>query len=243
MRLSSPNRPFVIVARRPRTRLLALAFGLAWLGSIWVVHELTLYFSVPGYAELRAERDDLATRLAEASRELEQERGRASVLQRSDQISRAANDSLQQTVVERDEEIAALRGDVAFYERLVGSSAQRKGLAVHGLSLKMIGGGELQYLVTLTQTLKRAGHTAGELVIEIEGVRNGQLATVGWTALREGADTAPQPFSFRYFQQLEGSIMVPDDFTPHRLRVEVKVDGDRVERIFPWQEVLPQQGA
>ena len=34
---------------------------------------------------------------------------------------------------ERDEEIAGLRADVAFYERLVGSTSQRKGLNTHSI--------------------------------------------------------------------------------------------------------------
>ncbi len=34
---------------------------------------------------------------------------------------------IQSLLAERDEQIAALRADVAFYERLVGATAQRKG--------------------------------------------------------------------------------------------------------------------
>lgn len=216
---------------------------MAWIGTLWLSYDAALRIAVPRFDDISAERDRLATRVAEAERELDQERQRAAVLARSDQISRAANESLQQTVVARDEEIAALRGDVAFYERLVGGSAQRKGLAVHALNLRAVGSGDLQYQVTLAQTLKRSGQTAGQLSMAIEGVRDGQLATVGWSALKAGGDPLPQPFSFRYFQQLEGSIMLPEGFTPHRVRVEVQVDGQRVERIFPWQDVLPRQGA
>ncbi len=85
--------------------------------------------------------DDPATQL-EASqrdgrgqqREIDGLQQRVATLSRSDQISREANRDLQSTLAERDEEIAALRADVAFYERLVGSTAQRRGLAVHALA-------------------------------------------------------------------------------------------------------------
>src|SRR5690606_36493793 len=56
---------------------------------------------------------------------LEQE---VATLRRSDQISREANRGLQRTLAERDEEIAGLRADVAFYERFVGATGQRRGL-------------------------------------------------------------------------------------------------------------------
>src|SRR3546814_5446704 len=57
-------------------------------------------------------------------------------LKRSDQISRDANRDLQGTLAERDEEIAGLRADVAFYERFVGATGQRRGLTVHQLHLQ-----------------------------------------------------------------------------------------------------------
>ena len=58
--------------------------------------------------------------------ELEQQ---VATLTRSDQISRQANADLQGTLAERDEEIASLRADIAFYERFVGATAQRHGLS------------------------------------------------------------------------------------------------------------------
>jgi hypothetical protein len=71
-------------------------------------------------------------------------------LTRSDQISRDANRDLQGSLAERDEEIAGLRADVAFYERLVGATAQRRGLAVH--ALKMAAGRPAWHFTALTQT-------------------------------------------------------------------------------------------
>ena len=59
--------------------------------------------------------------------QLEQE---VTTLARSDQISREANLKLQGALAERDEEIAGLRADLAFYERFVGATAQRRGLTV-----------------------------------------------------------------------------------------------------------------
>jgi hypothetical protein len=243
--VSSPDVRFVIVPRRPRAGMLAFVVALAWLGSLWAAYELSWHRAVPEHATVVAERDRLADQLATASGALEQERQRAAVLGRSDQVSRAANLELQQTLGERDEEIAALRGDLTFFERLVGGSAKRNGIAVHDLSLARNGGGNLHYSVTLTQTLKRSGTTNGAITMQIEGIQGGKLSTLDWSTLRQGNGSEPQAFAFRYFQQLEGSIMLPKDFTPHRVRVRVQSEGsDRVERLFPWQDLLPpQQGA
>jgi hypothetical protein len=242
--VSSPDVRFVIVPHRPRARMLAFVLVLTWLGSLWAAFELARWISVPAYAELQSERNRLANRLSEVSVDLDAERQRSAVLGRSDQVSRAANVELQQTVREREEEVAALRSDVAFYERLVGGSAQRKGLSVHALALSEPSPGTLQCLGQRQHVGQRAGLTAGAVTLDIEGVLDGQLTRLDWGALRQGADPEPQKFAFRYFQQMEGSIMLPEKFIPHRVRVEVQVDGNgnRIERIFPWQELLPQQG-
>jgi hypothetical protein len=225
--------------------MLAFVVLLAWLGSLWAAYEISRHYAVPTHAAVVAERDQLAEQLAAASAALEQERQRVAVLGRSDQVSRAANLELQQTLGERDEEIAALRGDLTFFERLVGGSAKRNGIAVHDLRLAPNGGGNLHYSITLTQTLKRSGTTNGAITLQVEGIQGGKLSTLDWPSLRQGSGSEPQTFAFRYFQQLEGSIMLPNDFTPHRVRVKVQDEGgDRVERLFPWQDLLPpQQGA
>jgi hypothetical protein len=223
--------------------MLVFVLLLSWVGSLWATYELARWITVPAHAGLVVEHERISARLAEVSLALDEERQRAAVFGRSDQVSRAANQQLQQSVREREEEIAALRSDVAFYERLVGGSAQRKGLAVHALALAPGSAGDLHYALTLTQTLKRSGLTEGAVTLEIDGITNGKLATLDWPALRQGTDSSPQAFSFRYFQQLEGSIMLPQNFTPHRVKVQVQAGGNSVDRVFPWQEVLPQQGA
>ena len=68
-----------------------------------------------------AERDHRLAQQQDLINELQQ---RVATLRTSDQISRDANRELQNTLAERDEEIASLRADVDFYERFVCAIAQ-----------------------------------------------------------------------------------------------------------------------
>lgn len=163
---------------------------------------------------------------------------RVATLARSDQISRDANTGLQVTLAERDEEIAALRADVAFYERLVGATGQRRGLAVHGLQLEPQGEGAWHFTATLTQNLNRGAVSRGDLVLAVEGTRNGAPARLAWTDLRPPDAAEPGSYSFKYFQEVEGDILLPPGFTP--LRVVVRAEpagGSPVEKSFTWGEV------
>jgi len=168
---------------------------------------------------------------------------RVATLTRSDQISREANRDLQGTLAERDEEIAALRADVAFYERFVGSTAQRRGLTVHQLVLTPRTGQAWHYTVTLTQNLNRGAVSSGHLRLSVEGTRNGRLEQLDWPALRQDPDAADVEYSFKYFQQLEGEILLPQGFEPLRIRVRLMPSsGPPVEQTLPWAEVATTPG-
>lgn len=160
-------------------------------------------------------------------------------LARSDTISRNANRDLQNTLAERDEEIASLRSDVAFYERLVGGTAQRHGLNVHELKLAPQGGQAWHFTATLSQNVTRGAANEGELTLAVEGTRDGQLQRLDWDALRQQAQAAGVDYSFKYFQQVEGDLFLPPGFQPVRVAVRLRPRaGAPVESDFTWAQAL-----
>ena len=179
-----------------------------------------------------------AARDAQAERaELEQLRQRVTTLSRSDQISRDANRDLQGTLSERDEEIAGLRADVAFYERLVGSTAQRRGLAVHALRVQPQNENAWHFTSTLTQNLNRGAVSAGRLTVALEGSRGGKLQKLSWDDLRQQPNAPGLAYSFKYFQQIEGDLFLPAGVTPVRVTVRLTPQsGAAVEQSFTWAE-------
>lgn len=189
-----------------------------------------------------------APRLAATQQELAQAQGRVAGLQQqvaelkqqqvnlalSDRISRAANSEVQASLAEREEEIASLRADVAFYERLVGATGQRKGLNVHSAEFSPEAGGTWHYTVVLTQNLNRGAVSEGQMRFTVEGVHAGRLTTVSWDELHQRTGVPGQAYSFRYFQQLDGSVILPKDFTPQRVRVSL-AGGTPVNQTFEWK--------
>jgi hypothetical protein len=205
-----------------------------WLASLGVAFGGTVQLAGPNLPHLAGELDGTAGQLRQLREQNRQLRQREAVLERSDQISRVANQEMQGALAERDDQIAALRADVAFYERLVGATAPRKGLAVHSAQFEREPGGSWRYRIVLTQTRDRNAVSLGELKFAVEGVQDGQLARVNWDRLHQ-ADAAPaQGYSFRYFQQLRGSVMLPKGFTPQRVKVSLRGDGTALEQTLPW---------
>ena len=165
-------------------------------------------------------------------------------LSRSDQISRDANRDLQATLSERDEEIAGLRADVAFYERFVGATAQRRGLSVHELTLQPQDEQAWHFTATLTQNLNRGAVNAGRLLVSVEGTEAGKLCRLAWADLRQQPNAPGVPYSFKYFQQVEGDLLLPPGFKPVRVIARVvPQNGAAVEQSFPWAQASAKEGA
>jgi hypothetical protein len=203
--------------------LLVLGFGL-WGGWQAIAGRSA---DSPTPAQLQAQQKRIDT--------LEQ---RNATLSRSDQISRDANKDLQNALAERDEEIAGLRADVAFYERFVGATAQRRGLAVHELQLQPQTDQAWHFTATLTQNLNRGAVNAGQLKVSVEGTRDGKLQKLVWDDLRQ-ANAPGVPYSFKYFQQVEGDLVLPPGFKPVRVIVRlVPQGGPVVEQSFAWNEAV-----
>lgn len=232
----APSR-YRIVLHQPSRRWPWVVLGLLlWVGSLLLVGYWSAVRAAPGLATTGKRLQAAERELASQRRQMQELSQRQTTLLRSDQISREANGDLQGTLAERDEEIAALRADVAFYERLVGpTQQQRKGLTVFSSEFAAGSGDAWHYQIVLTQNLNRGAISQGRMRFVIEGVRSGKLTTVDWNQLHQKPAVPGQDYSFRYFQTLEGQVMLPGDFTPQRVRVMLDGEDVAIEQAFDWK--------
>jgi hypothetical protein len=231
------NSPFVIVpragsARRGRGPLIAALWLLSLLLAAWAVAR----WQSPVQGSEGESAQELRQSVSDLQARLDSLRQRNVILKRSDDISREANQQLQRDIADRDERIASLEADVAFYERLVGGSAQRQGLSIHSLALRSEPSGAWLFRLTLTQNVKKTQLSRGRIQLSVEGVQGGQMRELDWAALTVSEAPAPE-FAFKYFQQIEGNVVLPADFAPHRVRVSLAGEAGSAERSFSWSEV------
>jgi hypothetical protein len=227
--------PALVVRVRHKKRRwpLIILVVLAWFASIGVALLLTQQTeNLVDRAEINRahkEQDALLQRIA--------------VLERSEQVARAAYGDLQQNLKDRQEEISALRADLAFYSRLTNGS-KLEALNVHGVHLQAAASPRVyNFSITLTQTLKSGQIATGHMRVSVNGVRDGKLVTLAWSDLAPNQDGSGLPFSFKYFQQITGTLMLPDKFTPNHIRVEADAAGDmgKVDQEFAWSDALAEQ--
>jgi hypothetical protein len=226
--MTSPR--FIIRQNNPaRLRWICLFVALAWLVSLVLAVALTRALVSPEpVADTPTAKIDLLDGEALKSR--------IAVLERSEQVAKAALIDLQRTLRDREEEIAGVRADLAFYGRLVGG-AKREGLAVHALTLKAVPDSRAwNFSATLTQNFKRGPETRGKLTLTVSGISAGKLETLSWNQLTQQPANPGIEYSFKYFQQVNGTIMLPEGFEPNRVRASAEGDGGRADQEFQWND-------
>lgn len=231
---------FVILRRdRERDAALRVALVLAWALTLLATAALAGGWLAPepaatGVSGLSLEQAQ--QQLQHARSELKRLRQSQATLRRSDQISRAANRRIQDQLAARGKQIAELRADLAFYERLAGATDAPKGLTVHSAEFIPQPGGTWRYRIVLTQSLERDAISEGRLQFAVEGVRDGQLTTVDWDDLHQQPEAVPQRYSFRYFQQLRGRVILPAGFVPQRVRVSLQGEDVSLDQALAWRQ-------
>jgi hypothetical protein len=195
---------------------------------------------VPKVTELQDQVDFLSGELGSVTDRLDRSRARLAVLERESEVMRRANDLLREQESERQAELNRLNAELDFYRRLAGTGGAQTGLDVYRVELTPTDSGRVyQFVLTLTQNIRRASIITGRARIDIEGVLGDRPVKLYWSEVSDGETPEPS-FRFKYFQQLEGYLTLPENFSPTRLVVtlERKDHKEPVVRDFDWPGLL-----
>jgi hypothetical protein len=207
---------------------------------LFVVYQLAASKIEPEVPELMAQVDFLSRELATVSELYERGRARQTVLEREREIIRKANRLLREEESQRQGELNELQAELDFYRRLAGTGGEQAGLAVYEAEIGVTDSPRVfQFILTLTQNIRRASVISGILKLDVEGTLGHRPVTLEWSQLAD--DSKPEPsFQFKYFQQLEGYLTLPENFHPIRLLVTLEIENKRkpVIRAFDWKNLL-----
>ena len=212
---------------------MAIVLSIFYVGKYYVADELI-------YANYQV--DALQTDLQTSLQKLEAQKTHTTNAEREADVLRRANALLRESERQRQDEIAGLQADLAFYRRLGGANGSQAALAVHHMELQATHSPRVYLLVfTLTQNLRWASSIGGRIELEVDGIRNGIAEHLnGKQLLAETA--APLKFQFKYFQQFERLITLPEGFDPDRITIRLRSGspGTAVEQTMQWQDMFIQ---
>ncbi len=229
-----------ISAHRPLRKWLSrLLILLTFALLLWGMKFYSEYITFKDYTRVRAERTELREEVERLTRLFQDEQIQLANIQRSKQVDDFANESLKSSLVRLQQEKADLKSELSFYQGLVDSGGQRSGLAIYGVRIHPTDIDRMYRIgITLTQDLQRAKTIEGDMRISLFGGIDEQPQKLNWSQLK--IDTGADKFSyiFKYFQQLDVELILPEGFTPNHLQVRLvpKKGGanSEIKRDFDW---------
>ena len=224
-------------------RAALLLVGLALISAGWWLYDLGKLHGADELRSLRTRYGVLEERHGKVLADNKELREKAAILQRSSQIDRQAALDVKADLGTLEEELQAAREEIEFYRGIVSPGDVKPGLRIHRFQLA--GGvvaGEYRYDLVLTQLKHNERHVSGVAEWKIIGTMNGEPGELGLAEV-----TRPKvqrlKFKFRYFQDLAGTLYLPDGFEARKVVLSIKPEGkgklQPVEQEYDW----PDQGS
>ena len=160
------------------------------------------------------------------------------ILETNREVDRESYKEVEESLSALQAKIQEQRDAIGFYRGIVSPSDGNSGLRVQDLRFSR-GKAEREFNVrlVLVQAMEHDRKVSGDGNLSIVGDQNGTETTYAFTQLiPEDADRS-WPFSFRYFQNFDRQLVLPDGFTPERITVEVRSKTrsiSSIEESFAW---------
>lgn len=153
-------------------------------------------------------------------------------------VDRESYKEVEASLMTLEEKIREQQDAIAFYRGIVSPSDGNAGLRVHDLKLSR-GRAERRFDIrlVLVQAMKHDRKVSGDVVLSVIGEQNGAQKTLTYEELIDDSDDKDWVFSFRYFQDFDRQLELPDGFTPESVRVEVRSRTrsiSSIEESFAW---------
>jgi hypothetical protein len=220
----SGNKPVIVRTYAPTRRVVVVvAVTLLAAFALYVIYELGRYDA--GYdrlavAQERSELEAAIEHLKEDNHELnlrlaEIDTQRIGWAREQAEVSR--------TIGDLQAQVARQAQDLAFY-RGVGAQTATASLGVSIQQLRIGATAEparFRVHLTLVRSVRADDVVNGSAVFQLDGEAQGREETLGLAALTAGAQRE-LPYSFRYYQNLDQEITIPQGLRPERLSIEVR---------------------
>ena len=230
----------MVLSRARLSRIVrAVSVTLAILFLAYAVREVTLYRAVPSLERAKARVRTHRAEIQSLTARLEASKAQQKIAEQEAGVIRRANQLLREQESNRQAEVNRLQSELDFYKRLAGTSGTQSGLAVYHLELSPTASDRVfQFVLTLTQNLRRSAIVSGNVRIDLEGTMLDRPVTLPWSQVTDGSQPEPE-FRFKYFQQLQGYLALPENFEPTRLLITLEAKGQsrHVSRGFQWSEL------
>ena len=160
------------------------------------------------------------------------------LLETHGEIDREAYGVIEANFAELKRKIQEQSHAIAFYRGIVSPKDGARGLRVQDLKVSK-GKDERHYnlRLVLVQAMQHDRSVKGQVDFILEGAEDGVSTTYNLAQLLPENETASWPFAFRYFQDFDRELVLPEGFAPQKINIEVISNTKSVASVklsFDW---------
>ena len=221
----------------------SLAWNISIAISILLMFVLTYifgrYLALEDLSETKAELIEIKQILTNTQEAFDKASERLVMQKQASQVDTLSNQELVNNVKMMQGTQNSLEEELKFYRKIMSPEREEKGLVIDSL---LITGTETQtefhFQVTLIQAGKQTQFIQGDVILTLTGLLGGKTTEYDF---RELGTFKPKhfKFQFKYFQNIQGFINLPEGFVAKNLRITAKTKGRRkkqqAEKQMKWQ--------
>jgi hypothetical protein len=169
-----------------------------------------------------AEKQDLYDEIAGLEDQIVALKQEVALLETHREIEREAYQVVEANLTDLERKIQEQSDAIAFYRGILSPKDGGRGLKVQDLKLTE-GKDDRHYNVrlVLVQVMQHDRSVKGRVDLSLDGALNGVATTYKLEQLLPEDGSSNWPFAFRYFQDFDRELVLPEGFTPEKINVEV----------------------
>ncbi len=168
------------------------------------------------------------------------------VLSRESSIRQATNKELIRKLLRVEDELTATQNKQLLYKDILAADDQSKGLQIRHFSMQKMGAAAdrlYHYTLVLSQAKSRKKILKGRFIIRVQGVEKGKRKTYSHLELAAGGIEAEQNFSLKYYQSLDGDMVLPKGYVPSKASIWI-IPSDKElktqKKSYQWDQLTEQ---
>jgi len=228
------------IPRRWILLLLACVLVAAMVGYAIGMAEQSRQFST-----VEASNKALLEEVAELRDQKHQARLKLARLESDRAVDTQAMKEARKAIVALETRVSELESDLGFYRNIMSPSETEKGFQLDRFVLTPTDQERVfEYALVAIQAGDNERFLSGRLVITISGAQDGGPLELRLHDVSKDVDNEGIEYRFRYFQDVEGRVVLPEGFQPEEVRVVAR--GRRtsepvLEEVWNWEDLLVRE--
>ncbi len=215
-----------------------------WVVIILIVVSSSAGFYFYGYGagiqvsgDAREERDTLLIQMDDMNSQMSFLQQELINTEQASAVDRQALEEVQDTILNFRETIAQLEEDVLYYKQIMSPENNDTGLMIGQLDLvNMNDAGRVRYRLELRQVGNNDNIISGYANVNILGSQDRQEISMPLRSVAVDEDQLDIRLQFRYFQNIQGELLLPERFEPVGVQIIAVDEGndETVQKSFAW---------